>query len=351
MARENKTFVLAQRPKTHVVPGETFKLEKGPAPTADDLQDGQILVESLYLSLDPAMRGWLNDARSYVPPVGIGEKMRGGTISRVLASKNPNVKEGDLVTATIGWTEVAIASEKEFHKVEVPKGGQITDLLGILGLTGMTAWTGLNSIGKPKAGETVVVSGAAGATGSVVGQIAKLRGARVVGIAGSDEKCAWLKNELGFDAALNYKKESFRDDLAEATPDYIDVYWDNVGGEILEAALNRAKFRARFVMCGSISGYNAAGKETKGIRNLTQVVAQRIRMEGFIVFDFAEDHPRARQEIGQWLAEGKIKRKETIVKGGIEKAEFAIKDLFDGKNTGKLLVEIKSPDEVRGAKL
>ncbi|RYC66079.1 hypothetical protein CHU98_g167 [Xylaria longipes] len=391
MARENKTFVLAQRPKTHVVPGETFKLEKGPAPTADDLQDGQILVESLYLSLDPAMRGWLNDARSYVPPVGIGEKMRGGTISRVLASKNPNVKEGDLVTATIGWTEVAIASEKEFHKVEVPKGGQITDLLGILGtpcpslclptfvgvgydvgygLRGrahretynsgerqiyvgycMTAWTGLNSIGKPKAGETVVVSGAAGATGSVVGQIAKLRGARVVGIAGSDEKCAWLKNELGFDAALNYKKESFRDDLAEATPDYIDVYWDNVGGEILEAALNRAKFRARFVMCGSISGYNAAGKETKGIRNLSQVVAQRIRMEGFIVFDFAEDHPRARQEIGQWLAEGKIKRKETIVKGGIEKAEFAIRDLFDGKNTGKLLVEIKSPDEVRGAKL
>ncbi|KAI0862266.1 hypothetical protein F4860DRAFT_122389 [Xylaria cubensis] len=351
MARENKTFVLAQRPKAHVVPGETFKLEKGPAPTADDLKDGQILVEALYLSLDPAMRGWLNDARSYVPPVGIGEKMRGGTISRVLASKNPKVKEGDFVSATTGWTEIAIATEKEFQKVEVPKGGQITDLLGVLGMTGMTAWVGLHNIGKPKAGETVLVSGAAGATGSVVGQIAKLRGARVVGIAGSDEKCAWLKNELGFDEALNYKKESFKKDLEKATPDFVDVYWDNVGGEILEAALNRAKFRSRFVMCGSISGYNEPGKESKGIRNLFHVVAQRIHMEGFIVFDFQDDYPKAREELGQWLAEGKIKRKETIVKGGIEKAEFAIRDLFEGKNTGKLLVEVKSLDEVRGAKL
>ncbi|RWA10441.1 hypothetical protein EKO27_g4673 [Xylaria grammica] len=345
MARESKTFVLAQRPKAHFVPGETFRLEKRPAPTADDLKDGQILVESLYLSLDPAMRGWVNDARSYLPPVQIGEVMRGGTISRVLASKNPNVKEGDIVTASNGWTEVAIVDEKNFLKVDVPKGGQLTDLLGVLGLTGMTAWTGLDRIGKPKAGETVVVSGAAGATGSVVGQIAKQRGARVVGIAGSDDKCAWLTNELGFDVALNYKKESFRQDLEAATPDYIDVYWDNVGGEILELALNRAKKNARFVMCGSISGYNDSKKESKGIRNLFHVTAQRIRMEGFIVFDFAEDFPRARQEIGEWLASGKLKRKETIVKGGLEKAEYAIQDLFAGNNTGKLLVEVKAPNE------
>ncbi|KAI0486714.1 hypothetical protein F4859DRAFT_311298 [Xylaria cf. heliscus] len=351
MARENKTYVLAQRPKAHIVPGETFKLEKAPAPTADDLKDGQVLVEVLYLSLDPAMRGWINEARTYVTPVAIGEKMRGGTISRVIASKNPNVKEGDLVTASIGWTEVAIIGEKEFQKVEVPKGGQVTDVLGVLGPTGMTAWTGLNDIGQPKAGETVVVSGAAGATGSIVGQIAKLRGARVIGIAGSDDKCAWLKNELGFDVALNYKKESFRKDLTDATPDFIDVYWDNVGGEILEAALSRAKTHARFVMCGSISIYNGPGKETKGIRNISQVVTQRVRMEGFIVFDLVHHFPAARAEIAQWLAEGKIKRKETIVKGGLEKAEFAIRDLFEGNNTGKLLVEIKSPDEVRGAKL
>ncbi|KAI0424521.1 NAD(P)-binding protein [Xylaria sp. FL1042] len=348
MARENKTFVLAERPKKNFVPGKTFRLEKAPAPTADDLKDGQVLLESLYLSLDPAMRGWVNDARSYLPPVKLGETMRGGTISRVIASKNPNAKEGDIVTAMIGWTEVAIAGEKEFQKLEVPKGGRITDLLGVLGLTGMTAWTGLERIGKPQAGETVVVSGAAGATGSVVGQIAKQRGARVVGIAGSADKCAWLTEELGFDAALNYKSPTFRQDLAAATPDYIDVYWDNVGGEILEAALDRAKLRARFVMCGSISGYNAPKDEAKGVRNLHQVVAQRIRMEGFIVFDFAEDFPRARAEIGQWLSEGKLKRKETIVKGGLEKAEYAILNLFEGNNTGKLLVEVKSPDEVRG---
>ncbi|KAI0973753.1 NAD(P)-binding protein [Xylaria arbuscula] len=351
MARENKTFVLAKRPKTNVVPGETFELKKEPAPTANDLKDGEVLLESLYLSLDPAMRGWLNDARSYLPPVQIGEKMRGGTISRVLASKTPKAKEGDIVSAMIGWTEVAVANEKEIEKLELPKGGRITDFLGVLGLTGLTAWTGLHRIGKPKAGETVVVSGAAGATGSVVGQIAKQRGARVIGIAGSEDKCAWLKNELGFDAALNYKSESFRKDFAAATPDYIDVYWDNVGGEILELALDRAAKHARFVMCGSISGYNASKSEAKGIRNLSHVTAQRIHMEGFIVFDFAEDYAQARKEIGQWLAEGKLQRKETIVKGGLEKADQAILNLFEGNNTGKLLVEVKSPDEVRGAKL
>lgn len=215
----------------------------------------------------------------------------------------------------------------------------------------MTAWTGLHRIGKPKAGETVVVSGAAGATGSVVGQIAKLRGSRVVGIAGSDEKCEWLKSELGFDAALNYKSPTFKKDFEAATPDYIDMYWDNVGGEILELALSRAKKNARFVMCGSISGYNSLGRETAGIRNLFMVVSQRIRMEGFIVFDFLEDWPAAREEIGKWLSEGKFKRKETIVKGGLEKAEYAINDLFEGKNIGKLLIEVKSPDEVRVAKL
>ncbi|KAI0508802.1 hypothetical protein F5B22DRAFT_619671 [Xylaria bambusicola] len=351
MARENKKFVLAQRPKTHVVPGETFRLEKEPAPTADELKDGQVLLEVLYLSLDPAMRGWLNDTRSYLPPVQIGETMRGGTLSRVVASKSPKAKEGEIVNASIGWTEYKIVSDKEFEKLEIPEGGQITDLLGVLGLTGLTAYFGLDKIGKPKAGETVVVSGAAGATGSVVGQIAKLRGCRVVGIAGSDDKCVWLKEELGFDAALNYKSENFKKEFAEATPDYVDVYWDNVGGEILEIALGRAQKHSRFVMCGAISGYNESGKETKGIRNLFHVIAQRIHMEGFIVFDFLGEFPRARKEIGEWLAEGKLKRKETIVKGGIEKAEYAIKDLFEGKNTGKLLLEVKSPNEVRGARL
>lgn len=226
-----------------------------------------------------------------------------------------------------------------------------TDWYSFPGLTGLTAYFGLDKIGKPKAGETVVVSGAAGATGSVVGQIAKLRGCRVVGIAGSEEKCEWLKKDLGFDAALNYKSENFKKEFEAATPDYVDVYWDNVGGEILEAALGRAHKHARFVMCGAISGYNESGKESKGIRNLFHVISQRIHMEGFIVFDFFDEFARARKDISEWVAEGKLKRKETIVRGGIEKAEYAIRDLFEGKNTGKLLLEVKSPNEVRGAKL
>ncbi|KAI0148665.1 NAD(P)-binding protein [Xylariaceae sp. FL1272] len=351
MVRENKTFVLAKRPKGDIVPGETFRLERGPAPTAADLKDGEILTEALYLSLDPAMRGYLNDARSYMPPVKIGEKMRGGTVSRVLASKSPKAKEGDIVVTTTGWTEVAIADEKNFEVHEIPGGGKITDLQGVLGLTGATAYLGLDKIGKPKPGETVVVSGAAGATGSVVGQIAKLRGARVIGIAGSEDKCEWLTKDLGFDLALNYKSPTYARDFAKATPDYIDVYWDNVGGEILELALNRAKKHARFVMCGSISGYNNSGKPAVGIRNIFQLTAQSVRMEGFIVLDFLEDVPRARRDIAKWLAEGKIKRKETIVKGGLEKADSAIKDLFAGKNTGKLLLEIKDPEAVGSPKL
>ncbi|KAI0799389.1 hypothetical protein GGR55DRAFT_505757 [Xylaria sp. FL0064] len=342
MAPENKKFVLAKRPKTDIIPGETFRLEKGPAPTADELKDGQILVEALYLSLDPGTRGWLDDGPS--PYIRIGQTMGGFTVARVLASKSSQVKEGDIVTAGSGWAEVAIVEEGNFQKAEVPKGGRLTDLLGVLGVTGMTAYLGLDKIGKPQPGETVVVSAAAGATGSVVGQIAKLRGCRVVGIAGSDEKCAWLKNELGFDAALNYKKESFQEDLAAATPNLIDVYWDNVGGEILDAALLRANQEARFVICGAITTYNKP-KDGKGIYNLSAVLYKCIRMEGFFVFKYLEEWPRVRKDIGEWLAEGKLKRKETIVKGGLEKAEYAIKDLFEGKNTGKLLVEIKTPEQ------
>ncbi|KAI0475398.1 NAD(P)-binding protein [Xylariaceae sp. FL0804] len=350
MSRQNQTFYLAERPEGDIVPGKTFKLEKEAAPTAEQLKDGEILVEALYLSLDPAMRGWLRDSRSYLPPVAIGERMRGGCICRVLASKSNKVKEGDIVNTFCGWTEMAIVKETELDLFELPKGAKVTDALGVLGLTGLTAWTGLHNIGQPKAGDVVVVSGAAGATGSVVGQIAKLRGAKVIGIAGSDDKCAWLKNDLGFDVALNYKSESFRKDFVAATPDFIDVYWDNVGGEILEMALDRAKFRARFVMCGSISGYNSPGKESGGIRNLFQVTAQRIRMEGFIVFDFAEQYGEGRKELGGWLAEGKLKRQETIFRGGLPVAEKAFLELFAGKNTGKLLVEVK-PHEVGSARL
>ncbi|KAK9769580.1 putative NADP-dependent leukotriene B4 12-hydroxydehydrogenase [Seiridium cardinale] len=351
MGRQTTTFYLNERPKGDIVKGQTFKSKTEEAPTADQLKDGQILVEALYLSLDPAMRGWLNDIRSYVPPVGIGEKMRGAAISRVLASKSSKAKEGDLVNAMVGWTEVGIVDEKTFEVVELPANCKVTDALGVLGLTGLTAYFGLAKIGNVQKGDTVVVSGAAGATGSVVGQIAKLKGARVVGLAGSDEKCDWLKSELGFDVALNYKSPSFSKDFEKATPDFINVYWDNVGGEILELALSRAAFRSRFVMCGSISGYNSPGKESKGIRNFFQVTAQRIRMEGFIVFDFLSEYEPARKELGQWLSEGKIKRKETVIPGGLKEVESAWEELFQGRNMGKLLLEVKPHQGNVGSKL
>lgn len=230
MSRQNLSVVLAERPKGAITPGKTFRQETTPAPKADDLKDGEILIETLYLSLDPAMRGWLDDVRSYVPPVQIGEVMRGSAIARVLASRSPRASEGDLVVATTGWREVAVAGPGAFEPaadVPLPRNGKVTDLQGVLGLTGLTAYFGMGKIGAPKPGETVVVSGAAGATGSVAGQLAKIAGARVVGLAGSDEKCAWLERELGFDVCLNYKDPEFKKKFREATPKYIDVYFDN----------------------------------------------------------------------------------------------------------------------------
>ncbi|KAI1086798.1 NAD(P)-binding protein [Rostrohypoxylon terebratum] len=344
MARKNLTFHLAERPKGDIVPGKTFNLVETDAPTANDLKDGEVLVENIYLSLDPAMRTWLYDVRSYTPPVAIGEKMRGGCIARVLASKGGKVKEGDYVFVWSGWTEVAVVAEDVVSLIDLPKGTRLTDAIGAAGPTGLTAYFGLRDIGKPKAGETVVVSGAAGATGSVAGQIAKIHGARVIGIAGSDEKCKVLTEELGFDVALNYKSPTFKEDFAKATPDFIDVYWDNVGGEILDLALSRAATHARFVMCGSISRYNALEK-APGVRNIQVVTTQRVRMEGFIVTDYLKEFSEAKKQLSQWIVEGKLKRKETIVKGGLKVAETAISNLFNGGNMGKLLVEVKPIDQ------
>ena len=234
MARQSLSLKLAERPSDDIVPGRTFKQETTPAPCAADLNEGQILTEALYLSLDPGMRGWLNEADSYLPSVKLGETMPGFVIARVLASKSTQAQPGDIVTAMTGWCEVAIVNEGSFEKLAAPlhPNVKVTDLLGVLGLTGLTAYLGMHEIGRPKAGETVVISGAAGATGSVAGQIAKMMGAkRVVGIAGSDEKCIWLKKDLGFDDALNYKDPEFERKLAEATPDHIDVFWDN--GELV----------------------------------------------------------------------------------------------------------------------
>ncbi|PQE19360.1 Zinc-binding dehydrogenase protein [Rutstroemia sp. NJR-2017a BVV2] len=348
MAQSTYTsVVLAKRPAAEIVPGETFAKKENPMPSEKDLKDDQVLIENLYLSLDPAMRGWLNDKRSYIPPVQIGEIMRGMAIGRVVASKSPKHKVGGYVTATSGWTEVAIVPAKDVTPLEVPANGKVTDALGVLGLTGLTAYFGILEIGQIKEGDFVVVSGAAGATGSVVCQIAKLKGAKVLGLAGTDDKVQWLK-ELGCDAALNYKDPEFALKFRESTKDLIDVFFDNVGGDILDLALSRAKPFSRFVMCGAISQYNSAAPV--GPKNFAMIISMRIKLQGFIVFDFASKYAEARKQLSQWLAEGKIQRKETIIKGGLNAAEQALLDLYKGL-AGKLLVEIKPEENGVGSRL
>ncbi|KND87089.1 putative NADP-dependent oxidoreductase YfmJ [Tolypocladium ophioglossoides CBS 100239] len=343
MPRDNLSVFLAERPTGDIIPGRTLKLRTSPAPEPSDLRDGEILVEVLYLSLDPAMRGWMSDARSYMPPVQIGETMRGLTACRVLASRTPRARPGDVVSCAAGWTEYAVVPEGKFEPAShYPGLRDPLDMLSALGITSLTAWVGMTHIGGPQPGEQVVVSGAAGATGSVAGQIAKIRGATVVGICGSEAKCGWLVGELGFDVALNYKAPDFEQKFKAATKSYIDVYFDNVGGKILDMALSRAKEHARFVECGHISQYNTSAPE--GPRNLSKVITMRIHMQGFVVFDHAGDFPRARRELSQWLAEGRLKKTEHVLTGGLGVAELGLVGLYNGVNTGKLIVEVKKPN-------
>ncbi|KAI1075490.1 NAD(P)-binding protein [Whalleya microplaca] len=345
MARLNLSYYLAERPEFEIVPGKTFQARTEPAPTADDLRDGEALAETLYLSLDPAARGAVNSTRSYASPVEIGGRMRGTAIVRVLASKTSKVKAGDIVCAFCGWTEVAIVPEAQIDKFEVPNGSDMTERLCALGGAGLTAYFGITTIALPKPGETIVVSTAAGATGSFTGQIAKIFGARVVGIAGTDEKCAWIKDDLKFDAALNYKSPSFREELASATPDFVDIYWDNVGGELLDAVLYRAAKYARFVLCGAISGYNSETKQTAGVRNLTYAITQRVTLKGLLIFDHLAEVPRAREELSRWIEEGKLKSRVTLVRGGLREVDAGIAMLYSGGNIGKALLEVKPPGD------
>ncbi|KAF9699440.1 hypothetical protein EKO04_002664 [Ascochyta lentis] len=336
---------LKERPQDAIIAGKTFETKQQSVPSAADLQDGEVLFQTLYLSLDPAMRGWLNPTRSYIPPVKIGAVMRGSGIGLIVASKSKKFPVGTYASGMCGWSEYAVLKEQDVELLDLPHGAVPTDALGCLGMTGLTAYFGIMEVGQVKAGDFVVVSGAAGATGSVVGQIAKLKGAKVLGLAGEDSKVSWLKEELGFDEALNYKDPQFKDKFRAATKGLIDVYFDNVGGEILDMALARAKPFARFVMCGAISEYNK--KKPQGPTNYLMIISMRIRMQGFVVFDYADKYAAARKELAQWLSEGKLKRKETVIKGGISKAEDALVGLFEGKNTGKTMVEVAKPEEVK----
>ncbi|KAJ5902261.1 hypothetical protein N7495_002789 [Penicillium taxi] len=328
----------------------TFKLNIVPKP--DNVPTDKILVRVHYLSLDPAMRQWLTAKRSYIAPVELGAVMRGQSTAQVISvgsNLKTTFKVGEWVVAFSGWQEYAILDPREVQKVTLPPGGRPTDAMSVLGMTGLTAYFGMLEVGQPKAGDTVVVSGAAGATGMVAGQIARIKGAkRVVGLAGSVEKCEFLVRELGFDAAINYKDVDWRKQLKEATPEYIDVFFDNTGGDILDACLARAARDARFVICGAISQYNAA--KPKGPASFMTVISQRVTIKGFIVFDYAKKYSTALQELASWISAGKLKRKEHIVHGGLEAAPQALVDLYAGVNTGKMMVEVATTSDALGGK-
>jgi NADPH-dependent curcumin reductase CurA len=330
---KNRQWKLKTRP-TGMVGRENFDFVDGAAPS---INEGEALVEVQYVSLDPAMRGWLNEAKSYVPPVGIGEVMRAIGVGKVVESKDASLKAGEFVTGMTGVQGFASAPAKSWTKID-PSLVPLPRWLGIVGMPGMTAYFGLLDVGAPiKAGETLVVSAASGAVGAVVGQIGKIHGMRVVGIAGGGDKCRYIVDELGFDAAIDYKHDDVRAKLREACPQGIDVYFDNVGGEILDLALANLRRKARVVLCGAISQYNSPS--FVGPKNYMSLLVNRARMEGFVVFDYAARYAEAAMAIAKWHKEGKLKAREDIV-DGIEQFPDALNKLYRGENFGKLVLKI-----------
>lgn len=335
---KNRMLKLKTRP-VGAVTSDHFELVEEQMP---ELQEGQILVKVLYLSFDPTQRGWLNDVKSYVPPVQIGEVMRASSVGQVIDSKDSNFVSGDLVQGTFGWQEyAAVNSSTGIMPIQkVPEGIPPTSALSIYGITGLTAFFGMVEIGQPVEGDTVLVSGAAGATGSVAGQIARIKGAKnVIGIAGGAEKCNWVVNEAGFDSCIDYRNEDVAARIAELAPKGIDIYFDNVGGNILEIALAAIAQNARIVMCGAISSGYTMESLPAGPSTLTNLIIQRGRMEGFIVLDYADRFLEAIIALGTWVSEGKIVYQEDIAEG-LENCPSTLARLFEGKNLGKQLLKI-----------
>ena len=305
--------------------------------------EGDVLVKVLALSLDPAMRGWMNEGKSYIPPVAIGEVMRAGGIGRVVASSRPDFAVGDTVSGTPGvqeyWSVPASqVARGGLSKIDLALGS-VTQWLNVLGMPGMTGYFGLMDVGQPQPGETVVVSGAAGAVGQTVGQIAKIRGCRVVGIAGGAAKCDWVVRELGFDACIDYKTGSVREGLKLHCPKGVDIYFDNVGGEILDTVLTRINLKARIIICGAISQYNNT-TPVAGPKNYLSLLVNRARMEGIVVFDYAKRYPLAIAEMAAYLKDGRMKSKEDIVPGGVAAFPDTLNKLFSGENFGKLVLQV-----------
>lgn len=334
MSLRNRQWVLRQRPQGLIQDGD-LELIETPVP---DLKDSEVLVRTIYLSLDPTNRTWMNDSQGYLPPVGLGEVMRGLTLGVVEQSKSERFKEGDIVTPLSGgWADYAVVHEQGLRPVHRAPGMPLTANLSVLGMTGLTAYFGVTDVLKAKAGETLVISAAAGAVGSIAGQVAKQRGAHVIGIAGGPDKCRWLTEELGFDAAVDYKNEDVGEALDRLAPNGVDLNFENVGGDIMIAVWNRLNVHARMAVCGLISSYNATRMPPSP--NFSRIITHRLNVQGFLVLDYA---PRAREmveEMGPWLADGRIKWK-VHVDDGLEGAVTSLNRLFTGDHDGKLLVRV-----------
>ena len=340
-ASVNRQWLLARRPQG-MVREDNFQLVESPVPVPD-LEAGEILVRTLMLSFDPAQRGWMEDVPSYLPPVAIGEPMRASAIAQVVQSENPAFPEGSLVQGLFGWQDYAIANQGGMAPVPVARDVPLHVRLGVLGGASLTAWFGLYDIGALKAGDTVVVSAAAGAVGSMAVQIAKIQGARVIGIAGGAEKCSWVTGLYGADAAIDYKSENVAARLAELCPDGVDLFFDNVGGEILEAVIANIAPFGRIVLCGAISGYNDAAP-TPGPRNMMLLIARRVRMQGFILLDHLHQAATALEALSKWVGEGRIRYREDIQQG-FENIPRTLLRLFRGENRGKQLLQIAEPED------
>jgi NADPH-dependent curcumin reductase CurA len=334
MARTAREIQLAARPSGEPQLSD-FRLAEVEVP---DPQEGEVLVRNLMMSVDPYMRGRMSERKSYVPPYELGKALTGGAVGEVVESRADGVAEGDLVLHDRGWREYAVVDAQHVRSID-PRLAPLSAFLGVLGMPGLTAYVGLLDIAQLREGDIVFVSGAAGAVGSLAGQIAKLRGHVVIGSAGSAEKVRYLLEELAFDAAFDYHDRSVAESLRSAAPDGIDVFFDNVGGEHLEAAIGSLRTHGRVALCGAISAYNAT-EPPPGPRNMSLCVGKRLTLRGFIVRDHAERTPDFRREVGAWLEAGRIKAPETIVDGGIEQAPQAFIDLFHGANVGKMLVRL-----------
>jgi NADPH-dependent curcumin reductase CurA len=330
----NRQLRLASRPVGLPQPSD-WSLSTEPVPEPGP---GEFCVEITHVSVDPAMRGWMNDVRSYLPPIALGEVMRAGAAGRVVASRHPGFAVDDWVAGLFGVQEYAVSDGQGVYQVD-PDLVPLPTWLGTLGLTGLTAYFGLFDIGRPQPGNVVVVSGAAGAVGSVVGQLARLEGCRVIGIAGGPDKCAWLTDELRFDAAIDYKNQPVGKELRRLAPQGLDVYFDNVGGELLDTALTRLAHGARIVICGAISQYNSS--EIRGPRNYLMLLVARASMTGFVVFDQLDRYPEARARLARWVRSGELISREDVVPGGVDDFPQVFGRLFTGGNTGKLVLALR----------